>query len=59
MAGSYNAIGFAEAAVKSEVLRAETAFANHVRGYQIFGAKVLKPKELAYATLTYTAETAI
>lgn len=59
MAGSYNALGFAEALVKSEALRAETAFANHVRGLHVFGAKVLKPKELAYATLTYTAETVI
>lgn len=59
MAGSYNAIVFAEALQKSEALRAETAFSTHVRGLQVFGAKVVKPKELAYAALTYTAETAI
>jgi len=56
MAGSYNAIVFAEALEKSEALRAETAFATHVRGLHVFGAKVIKPKELAYAKLTYTAE---
>lgn len=59
MAGSYNAIVYAEALMKSEALRAETAFATHVRGLHVFGAKVIKPKELAYATLTYAAETAI
>lgn len=59
MAGSYNAIVFAEALMKSEALRAETAFATHVRGLHVFGAKVVKPKELATIALTYAAETAI
>lgn len=59
MAGSYNAIVFAEALMKSETLRAETAFANHIRGLHIFGSKVVKPKELVRITLTYAAETAI
>lgn len=59
MAGSYDAIAYAEALQKSEVLRSETAFATHVRGLHIYGAKVIKPKELAYCALTYTAETAI
>jgi len=59
MAGSYNAIAFAEKLQKSEALRAETAFATHLRGRILFGAKVVKPKELAKIALTYTAETAI
>jgi hypothetical protein len=58
MAGSYNAIVFAEALMKSETLRAETVFATHVRGRHVFGAKVIKPKELAYIALTETAESA-
>jgi hypothetical protein len=59
MAGSYNAIGYAQGLMKTEALRAETAFATHIRGRLVYGCKVLKPKELARATLTYTAETAI
>lgn len=59
MAGSYNSIVFAEALQKSETLRSEAAFATHVRGLHIFGAKVVKPKELVSAKLTYAAETAI
>jgi hypothetical protein len=59
MAGSYDAIVFAEALLKSEALRAETAFATHIRGEHIFGVKVVKPLELAKIALTYTAETAI
>lgn len=59
MAGSYNAIVFAEALMKSEALRAETAFTTRVRGLHVFGAKVVKPKELATISLKYAAETAI
>lgn len=59
MAGSYDAIGYAEALMKSEALRAETAFATHVRGLHVYGRKVLRPKELAYQALTYTAESSI
>ena len=59
MGGSYNAIVFAEALMKSEALRSETAFATHVRGLHVYGAKVVKPKELVTMALTYTAETAI
>jgi hypothetical protein len=59
LAGSYNAIGYAQAVEKSEAFRAEASFATHVRGRMLYGCKVLKPKELARATLTYAAETAI
>ena len=56
MAGSYDAIVYAEALMKSEVLRAETAFAWHLRGLHVHGYKVVKPLELATMTMTYTAE---
>lgn len=59
MAGSYNAIGYAETLMKSEALRAETRFTNHVRGLHVYGVKCIKPKELAYVALTYAAEAAI
>jgi hypothetical protein len=59
LAGSYNAIGYAQALEKSEAFRAEASFATHVRGRLLYGTKVLKPKELALGVLTYAAETAI
>jgi hypothetical protein len=59
LAGSYNAIGFADQILKSEAFRHQSYFADAARGLYTYGAKVLKPKELALATLTYTAETAI
>ena len=57
LAGSYNAIGFADQVTKNEVLRSPTLFQDNCRGLYTFGAKVLKPKELALATLTYSAPT--
>jgi len=59
MAGSYNAIGFADQVNKTEAFRHQDYFKDACRGLYTFGAKVLKPKELAVATLTYAAETAI
>jgi hypothetical protein len=59
MFGSYRALGYAESMVKSEALRGETAFLTHVRGRQVYGAKVLRPKEIGYAILTEAAETTI
>ena len=52
----YDAIVYAEALMKSEVLRAETAFAWHLRGLHVHGYKVVKPLELATMTMTYAAE---
>ena len=57
LAGSYNAIGFADQVLKNEVLRSPTKFQDNCRGLYTFGSKVLKPKELALATLTYSAPT--
>jgi len=59
LAGSYQSIGYADKLMKSETLRAETAFANHIRGYHVFGKKVIKGSELAVGAFTYAAETAI
>ena len=59
MAGSYDAMVYAESLMDSEVLRAQTAFENYVRGHHVFGAKVIKPKELVHLALTEAAETAI
>lgn len=57
LAGSYQAIGFADQVTKNEVLRSPTHFQDNCRGLYTFGAKVIKPKELALATLTYAAPT--
>lgn len=59
LAGSYNAIGFADQVSKTEAFRHQDYFSDACRGLYTFGARVLKPKELALATLTYAAETAI
>ena len=59
LAGSYQSIGFADKLMKSETMRAEAAFADHVRGLHIFGKKVIKPLELVVGAFTYAAETAI
>jgi hypothetical protein len=59
MAGSYNAIGYAETLNKSEALRPEKRFSDYVRGLMVYGTKVIKPKELAYGALTFAVETAI
>lgn len=57
LAGSYQAIGFADQVTKNEVLRSPTLFQDNCRGLYTFGAKVIKPKELALATLKYAAPT--
>jgi len=59
LAGSYQAIGFADKLEKSETLRAETAFTDHVRGLHVFGGKVIKSKELALMDLKFASETNI
>ena len=59
LAGSYQAIGYDDVLNESEIIRAETAFSNKCRGLHVFGAKVIKPLELAVGTFTYAAETAV
>lgn len=57
VAGSYNSVVFAEALMKSRAMELEDAFAVGVSGLIVFGAKVIKPKELVKRVMTYAAET--
>lgn len=59
MAGSYDALVYAESLMDSEALRAQNAFEHYVRGRHVFGAKTVKAKELVHLALTEATETAI
>jgi len=59
MFGAYDAIVYDEALMTSEMIRLEGSFDHGARGLHVFGAKVVRPKELGYMKLTYAAETAI
>lgn len=59
MAGSNNAIVFAEQLVKTRMMELESSFKVGVSGLAVYGAKVLKPQELVVSALTMAAETAI
>ena len=47
MGGSYNSIVYAEQILDSEIIRLESKFADGARGLHVYGAKVVKPAELA------------
>lgn len=59
LAGSYQAIGYADAQFETRALPLEGTRATGLDGGVAYGYKVIKPKELAKATLTYSAETSI
>lgn len=59
MAGSKNAIAFADQITDTEDMRLEGTFDTAVRGLHVFGAKVVKPLELVTGALTFGAESAI
>ena len=59
MAGSYDSIAFVQQIIESEVLRLETRFADAIRGLHVWGSRVIKPKELFWADMTYAKETTI
>jgi hypothetical protein len=60
MAGSYNSIVYADQILKSRfIAELEGSFAGGASGLHVFGAKVLKPKELVVITATQAAETQI
>lgn len=59
MFGSYNSIVYAETIMKSEMIRLESSFDYGARGLHVFGAKIIKPKEVGYMKLTEVAETTI
>lgn len=53
------AIAFAEQIVKVEKFRPQGTFADAVKGLHLYGAKVIKPKELVTLALTTAEETGI
>lgn len=59
MAGSKNAIAFADQITDTEDMRLEGTFDTAVRGLHVFGARVIKPLELVTGALTFGAESAI
>lgn len=54
-AGTNAAITFAEQINKTEAYRPENSFADAVKGLALYGAKVVRPDSLAYATAIYQA----
>ena len=59
MAGSKNAIAFADQITETEDIRLIDTFDTAVRGLHVYGARVIKPLELATGSLTFGAETTI
>ena len=59
MFGAYDAIVYDSVLEKSRMMELENSFAYGCSGLNVFGAKVIRPKELGYMNLTYSAETAI
>lgn len=57
--GSYDAIAYHEALMKSRAMELEGSFDTGVSGLVVYGCKVIKPAEFGYASLTFAAETAI
>ena len=56
MCGSYNSIAFVQQIIESESIRLQTRFADAIRGLHVWGSRVIRPKELFYADVTYAAE---
>lgn len=59
LAGSYNAIVYADQILDTEDLRLQESFDTAVRGLHVFGAKAIRPERLATAYFQYADETAI
>lgn len=59
MAGSDNAIVYAEQLMKTRVMELESSFEVGCSGLHVFGSKVIKPNELVVNVLTFAAESAI
>lgn len=60
LAGSYNSIIFAEQLMKQRFIEElEDSFAGGASGLNVYGGKVLKPKELVLINATQAAETTI
>lgn len=56
LAGSYQAIGYADKQVPTRRIELEGSRAVGIDGGMIYGYKVIKPKELALGAFTYAAE---
>lgn len=59
MAGSKNAMVYAEQVLDTEALRLQDSFSDAVRGLHVFGHKIVKPNELVHLNLQFAAETTI
>ena len=59
LAGSYQAIGFAEQQLATRTIELSASRSTQLDGGLIYGYKVIKPKELAKLTATFAAENAI
>jgi len=59
MAGSYNAIVYADQIVETEAMRLEGSFDTAVRGLHVYGAKVVRPDLLVKLDLAFANETSI
>jgi len=59
MFGAYDAIVYDNVLEKSRMMELESSFDYGCSGLTVFGAKVIRPKELGYLDLTYAAETVI
>lgn len=59
IAGSKNAIAFADQITETEDIRLEKTFDTAVRGLHTYGMKVVKPLEFVTGALTFAAETVI
>ena len=59
MFGAYDSIVYDNVLEKSRMMDLESSFEVGCSGLTVFGAKVIRPKELGYMDLTYAAETAI
>ena len=55
-AGSYQSIAFVDQMTESESLRSQGYFADLIRGLHVWGARVVKPKELFYLDLEEAPE---
>jgi len=59
LAGSYGAVAYAEQIIETEAYKPEKRFGDALKGLHVYGAKVVKPNELAIGTFTEATETAI
>lgn len=56
LAGSYDSIAVAEKLMKTRAMPAQDSFGYNMDGLLVFGAEVIKPKELVKKKLTWVAE---